>query len=295
MLQKYTPSGTFSSRFFVGAPLVLLGAAVLGAVYQVAIHYVPYIKADLLIVMLMCVATIFLVRMLTKTAHCRNRLLAAGLGLAAGGVAVGVSHVVQYRMDRPGLIAMVPAEHRAVVDANFGILDYLAFRADAGWAFSHGGSNTNSSADISGAGVYICWAIEAAIIMTAATIGGVRAASAPYCEPCETWADYDMLKVEVPEPSAELVANIKGALTLDSLFPPTSTVSTGAAGAGSLVRYSVLSCPTCKMTHTVMVEHERMVTSGKKTEKKKAVLQKGVVLTSVEVGRLAELKGRQLS
>ncbi|MFT3684428.1 MAG: hypothetical protein QM783_05780 [Phycisphaerales bacterium] len=295
MLAKYTPSGAFTSRLFVGAPVVLAGTAALGAVYQLITHYVPFIKAHLLIAILMCFAIVVLVRQLAKTAHCRNRLLGTSLGVVAGLVAITVSHYVEYELSRPGLIASVPPAQRAAVDAHFGFIQFLEFRVETGWTLGHGSSTSSGSGDISGVGVYVCWGIEALLILISAGIGGYRAASAPYCEQCGTWATHDMLRVETPQPSADLVAGVRSARELDQLFPPASSVGSGIQGDISLLRYSVTSCPTCKMTHTLKVEHQQVTVTGKKTEKKKHVLHDKVVLTSEEVGRLAQLKGVPVS
>lgn len=317
MLQRYQPSGAFTGKVFAGAPLVLLGAAVLGVVYQAAMHWVPLILLEVLAVVFMCMLTGGLVAFLTKATHCRNRIAGAAVGLAAGVVAVAVSHAVEYRLSRPGIIALAPPDIRTAVDANFGFLDYCELRAEAGWTFGKAGQSSTSSPTVSGFMVYIFWGVEAVILIGAGTLGGYKGASRPYCEPCGKWADFNMLVLEVPEPSAEMTASVKAATSVAALVPPLSAMTVppppppppiptdpkeakkqakqlAKAAKGpkttACLRYKVESCPQCKMLHTLAVEHEVVTVRGGKTEKKVNALHKAVVVSSEEVGTLAQLK-----
>lgn len=317
MLTKYTPSGTFTGKIFVGAPLVLLGAAVLGAVYQVLMHYVPLIILEILVVVGMCFVTALIVGMLIKATHCRNRVAGAAIGLAAGVVAVAVGHFVEYRLSRPGIVASAPTEIRAAVDANLSFFDYCEIRAESGWSFGKVGSSSAHKPSIWGVFVYIVWGIEALILVGASTVGGFTSASAPYCEPCGKWADYDMLTLEVPEPSAETTANIKGALSVTALIPSAAAMippppppipatpddpkeakkqakelakAAKAPKTTSCLRYRVKSCPNCKVLHTLKVEHETVTVASGKTQKNTKTIHDSIVLSSEEVGMLAQLK-----
>jgi phage FluMu protein Com len=290
MLEKYKASGVLTSKFFVGAPIVLVAAAILGAIYQVLQHYIPLIYANAALAVGMGFATGYLVTMLSKTTHSRNMAAGAGLGLIASVLAVCVSHWIEYEM----------------ANTNYSFFENLQQRANAGWTIGHG-SSTSGGPTISGIGVYIVWMIEAALIVGFGVAGGIRGATRPYCEACGAWADYDMLKVTIPEPSEETVANVKAAMTPAALVPPPSAMIpppppppptdpkeakklAKAAKKAWCMRYAVTSCPRCKMFHTLTVEHEVVVTQGKKAEKKAVKLHEDVLLSSLEVGQLAQLK-----
>ncbi|HZW08076.1 MAG TPA: hypothetical protein VFF65_13210 [Phycisphaerales bacterium] len=306
MLTKYKPSGAFTGKTLAGAPLVLLGAAILGVVYQAVMHWIPLIFLEALAVVFMCVLTGGLVGILTRKTHCRNRVAGAAVGLAAGVVAVAVSHFVEYRLSRPAIVASAPQDIRAAVDANLTFLDYCQLRVEAGWTFGKVGQSSSSKPTVSGVFVYIFWAAEALLLIGAGAVGGYTSASKPYCEPCSAWADFDMLKVEVPEPSAETAAAATSAMTVQQLIPPKAAMippppppvpddpkeakkQAKAPRTASCLLYSVTSCPTCKMLHTLKVEHISVTTRGGKNEKKTKLLHDSVVMTSEEVGRLAEL------
>jgi phage FluMu protein Com len=158
-------------------------------------------------------------------------------------------------------------------------------------------------------GVYLVWLIEACLIVGFGVKGGIRGATRPYCEACGAWADHDMLKVTVPEPSAETLAGIKGASVAGALVPPASAMIPPPPPpppsdpkeakklakkpvTTSSLRYTVTSCPRCKMFHALKVEHETLVVQKNSKAQKKAValVHEDVLLSSEDVGRLAQLK-----
>lgn len=298
MLLKYTPSGAFTSRFFIGAPIVLLAAGVLGAVYQVLMHYIPLIYLDLLICCGMGVATGYTVALLSKNTHCRNRLAGTGLGLAAGLLALAVGHYVEYRLNRPGIVASAPAEMQAAIDANMNFRHYIEIRAEAWWTIGKVGRSGNNSPTISGGMSYVVWGIEAVIIAGFAAAGGYKAAAKPYCEKCGVWADHDMLKVAVANPTPEAVAAVKGAAVVGGLIPvqpaapalPVEPPAKAKVITTSTLKYAVTSCPECKTFHTLQVDHEVVTTKGSKTESKNTTLHDKVLLTSEEVATFAQLR-----
>ncbi|HYD00762.1 MAG TPA: hypothetical protein VEB22_05995, partial [Phycisphaerales bacterium] len=172
MLAKYKPSGALTGKTFANAPLVLLGTAILGVVYQAIMHWIPLIYLELVAVAFMCILTGGIVGMLTKKTHCRNPAAGAAIGFAAGLVAVAVSHFVEYRLNRPEIVASAPADIRAAVDANLTFIDYCQLRAEAGWTFGKLGQSSTNKPTVSGAFVYIFWGVEALLLIGAGTIGG---------------------------------------------------------------------------------------------------------------------------
>jgi hypothetical protein len=297
---------------------VLVAAAVLGAVYQVLMHFIPIIYIEMMMVVGMCFMTVLIVGMLTRSTHCRNRIAGAAVGLAAGVVAVVVGHAVEYKLARPTIIASYVPADRAKVEAALDFPLYCKIRAEDGWTLKRASSSsTNNSPTVSGVFVYIFWGIEALAIIGAGAYGGFSSASEPYCEPCGKWADFDMLTLEVPEPSAETTANIKAALSIPALIPSTSAMippppppvpaipddpkeakrqakelakAAKAPKTSSCLRYSVKSCPQCKMLHTLKVDHEVVTVASGKTQKKSSTLHESIVMSSQEVGVLAQLK-----
>lgn len=49
MLARYLPSGIVDGRFYVWAPVVLFGAAAVGVIYQLLIHYIPHLVVVLVV------------------------------------------------------------------------------------------------------------------------------------------------------------------------------------------------------------------------------------------------------
>lgn len=286
MLQTYQSSERVPSKFFIEAPLALAGAAILGAVYQVIMHYLPLIYLDVIICVFMGIATGYAVRLLIKSTHCRNKLAGAGLGLAAALVAVAVGHYVEYQFNRPDIIAAAPAEIRTRLDARFTFWDYVDFRAEAGWSIGKAGSTNANSPTISGAMSYVIWGIEAIIIAAGAIYGSFTATREPYCESCNKWADHKMVNLSVTAPSAAIVQQITAADSFDAILPDPNT--SDAVTPDSIV-YTITSCPACKTFHTLKVEHQTIVANGKKLETKSKTLRERILLSSTDVARFVPI------
>lgn len=282
MLQTYQSSERVPSKFFIEAPLALAGAAILGAVYQVIMHYLPLIYLDVIICVGMGFATGYAVRLLIKSTHCRNKLAGAGLGLAAALVAVAVGHYVEYQFNRPGMIATAAPDIRAALDAKLTFWSYLELRAEAGWHVGKVGSTNANSPTIGGPLSYIVWGIEATIIAAGAIYGAFSATREPYCESCGKWADHKMADLIIPAPSAEIVQQITVANSLDTILPAPSTADTVTP---ETIVYTITSCPACKAFHTLKVEHQTLVANGKKLETKTDTLRERILLSSTDVAR----------
>jgi hypothetical protein len=281
MLQTYQSSERVPSKFFIEAPLALAGAAILGAVYQVIMHYLPLIYLDAIICVGMGIATGYAVRLLIKSTHCRNKLAGAGLGLAAALVAVAVGHYVEYRFNRPGMLAGAPPDILAILEAKLTFWQYIEIRADAGWSIGKAGSTNANSPTISGAMSYVIWGIEAIIIAAGAIYGSFTATREPYCDSCNKWADHKMVNLSVPASSA-LVQQISAATSVDALLPAPDAPDVATPNT---ILYTITSCPACKTFHTLKVDHQTIVANGKNIETKSNTLRERILLSSTDVAR----------
>lgn len=281
MLQTYQSSERVPSKFFIEAPLALAGAAILGALYQVIMHYLPLIYLDAIICVFMGFVTGYAVRLLVKSTHCRNKLAGAGLGLAAALVAVAVGHYIEYQFNRPGIVASAPPDIRAIVDAKMTFWDYIDIRAESGWSIGKVGTTNANSPTISGAMSYVVWGIEAIIIAAGAVFGAYSATREPYCESCNKWANHKMVNLSVPATST-LVQQVSTATSIDALLPAPDAPD---AATPNTVLYTITSCPACKTFHTLKVDHQTIVANGKKLETKSTTLREQILLSSTDVAR----------
>lgn len=175
---RYAPSGQMPPR---GILMVLLigglASAVAGGIYAALIWYNPFIYVNFL----GSAAFAFLLGVAgttgVKIGHLRSPTVAAALGALVGLMGLWASWVVWLYLltgdgDESGLIIFSPGDMAAIISlvAENGVWSIKNFTP-------------------TGVVLYGLWAIEAGILLVGPSYLLYSAASEPYCEDCDAWAE----------------------------------------------------------------------------------------------------------
>mgnify|MGYP006280531391 CR=1 FL=1 len=243
MPSAYEPSGKFDSSVFLFFLLALAVSVGFGWLYQWLIAIIPLIILNLAVTAAYAAALWFAISLMVEYGQCRNRTLAAVMGLVIGAVGLGASHYFDYLagiatiMEDPN----IPARMRDAVEAKIGFSDWINMRVEQGYVITRMTSSSDGGPPISGVFVYGVWAIEAVIIVGAAAWGGFESAGAAFCESCGKWAT-DVGAFLYPNPTDEVVESIDNAGSLETVAEP--EIAFGHDPDRSL-RYDVEECPEC--------------------------------------------------
>jgi hypothetical protein len=266
-IQRYAPSGAFGPLTLVYALGSLLAATLLAGVYMFLVDLLPFIYAS---VVLTGGFGFVLAMMSSKTVtsgHCRNRSLAAGVGLLVGAAGLAASYgwgfvlaIHEATSSYPGVTFLELAQ-----EASF--KGWLDARLEGGWKIGKG------STEISGIGVMVVWFIEAAIVVGAPVLLTLLDAAVPYCESCQAWtkSQGSSLKGLTRQDVQPLLdrGDLAGLLTMAD-----------HPGAGSAHRIQLLRryCPQCANTAFLSVnEIQTVVKDGKEQENKVELLENAVL------------------
>lgn len=287
MLPTYKPSGKYSMSFLTMLPAAMAAAAVLGVVYQLGIHYIGYVKINALLWIGCGFVAGWIAAYAMRLAKCRNRMIAAAAGLVIGVCPVVAGHVTEYWVLTRNAGFTVPVSR------------YVEVRVAEGWTIgSRSSSASKSRPDISGAGVWAMWGIEAlGIIGTAAFFAASRVAK-PFCEACEAWMDKPLAQFTIPWVNPGAAERVKGATDLAGLLavapePPDPAVAVPTAQPTKAMpappkgtkfvslTYTLMGCSMCKDFATLTVEQMTIVQAGARAvSTKKVVLHNAIMLDS---------------
>ena len=275
-LPRYEPSGALrpiSIAFFLAAALAACAAAI---VYQLLLHYVPYMVLSIFVVLgagwLLATASAWCVR----TGHLRHRGVAVLLSALLALVALAASYYVDYRS---GLARMAAAGATADQLAATTLDVWLRARIHAGWSIDSHGSLSQFDGPYA---VGLLWLIEAGTLVGFAVAGALEVASVPYCEKCERWTSG--LRIVVPgRARADVDAHLRaGDLTsVAGLAPPES--ADNQIGIELLARV----CEQCKETAFLDVSELRIV-KKRRVETKTTKLVRAATLGAEARAKLLE-------
>jgi hypothetical protein len=280
MVTRYQPSGKIGPLSFL-APIAPIPAAIVAAwIYQFLIEVIPLVYAEVLIVAAFAVVLGLMTFFSIRLTRCRN----AAAALITGGViavtALLASHYFAY-LHHHTVIAKALGQP---LPGSLPIGKYLEYRMNTGWSFgSLGGSN---GLPLTGAFVLIFWALEAAALIAGGLIGGSGAASTPYCEPCQQWADLRVAEARVVHPAPDSLLRVRNPTTIvDLLDVPV------AGSAPEELIYTLWCCPACRKFHTLSVLHKQTVNDGKKQSTRTHSLHSYVLLTEAEADAVRDMAG----
>ena len=223
MFDVYKPSGSIGMKTY---PLFLVGIVVaiaLAFVYQLLLHWIPFIYVNFLLTLGMGVGTGMIVSFIVNNGHCRNWMIAALLGLMLLIVGLSGKYWFQYQQflganieqiqNDPQIPANMKDLEIAAFKKNFTFMEHLKFRTETGWNVGRG-----NGAPLTGFMVYLIWLIEAGVIGYFALTMPIAAAKEPYSEKMNTWADEAQVVMTLPVTDPEMVSKIQSASTVDDLL-----------------------------------------------------------------------------
>jgi hypothetical protein len=210
-------------------PLALLAGAAAGALYQVLVLVVPFLKLSVLLGVLAGMGGCFLVQAVLKhVGRSRSAAFNAVVGLLAAVAGLAASYLVAFQFDAPDNVDLDLGTYLA----QRGGLDALADPSiTAHYTFRNG--------DPPGL-VLTIWIIEALCFLSAGIAAGVIASRAVYCERCGKFTTSRDAYHRAPVANAMLkteIANGAGSLAAVLSLPP--------SGMGQLVVRTHV-CPTCQ-------------------------------------------------
>ncbi len=239
----YEPSGA------VG-PLGLLAVALfgppvawaLGLVYAYLIYYIPFVYLNFLATVGLGLVMGLVALGCVRWGHVRNALVGAAIGALLGGLAVW------FQWSR----WMALFSEGAVDTYGLGLLwaNIQIVASEGAWSIF--------SFTPMGAGLYIIWGIEAAIVVGIPAFLGLGATREPYCEECKVW----LRSTSTIGPFVPLVAPSVFVDDLLRRVPDTlRQLQPSALGAMRYSELELLNCPECRRFHlmtltTVTITHD---------------------------------------
>ena len=172
MATYYQPSGKSSGA---GIPVLLIGglvaAAVLGAVYAYATHFIPFIYISFLLTIGFAFAMGWVVNQLTKMGKIRNPSTITWASIVIGIAAVYFAWVFWFQAAM-GVLFVNPMD----------VLGAQQLLGQTGvWSIA--------SFAPTGMTLYAFWAVEAAVIAIGTWIFSQNQVYEPFCETCEKWLE----------------------------------------------------------------------------------------------------------
>jgi hypothetical protein len=227
MFDTYKPSGRFSLGFvvwFVVAGLVTIAAAF---VYQLGLHWIPIIYANLLLTLVMGFILGALNGIVIKQGKIRNTgiSLLCLLGLILVGVSAKFAFQywrargeVQQSLAQMSVQDLPTDDGQAVPEVEFAKfreavlqaytpIEHLKERVDSGWQIGKVGQ-ANQGNPTSGIVVYIVWLIEVGAFAYIAGKATLAAMKLPFSEKLGVWADENEVVMTLPVTNEEMVAKI---------------------------------------------------------------------------------------
>lgn len=269
----YQPSGKFNTV----AALYILGLGfaatlLLGAIYGLAIFWIPLIYINVLVVIGYGVLVGLAVGIAARIGKMRNPKLLTVYGLLFGLLAVYIGWISWiYAVTRGELLTFSAAHIAAIASA---IAEEGAWSI-FGWTPA-------------GAALYGIWLIEAAIIIVGATLAarGVIGAT-PFCEACDGW-------IEDPQIIAPLEPMLSGASAISSIeehdFTPLTSLKKLPAGAEVFTQVELLRCDGCKNEHFLTVKAMRVQRTEDKVQKDEKDLVRNLIISPEVYEQLMQLK-----
>jgi hypothetical protein len=298
MFEVYKPSGGVGLKTW---PLLVIGVAivlVLAFIYALLLDLIPFIYVNALLALGMGIAVGTIAAFIIRVGHCRNVLLATGIGLLLAAAALGGKFTTQYFKTRAAAIAFleemnvgemegVTEEDRPEIIAGFKqdytIVEHLKERVDAGWNLGRRGNG----APIGGGLVYLVWAIEAGILFYYGWTMSRGAAKEPYSEKMNMWADESEAVMLLPITSDEMVSKIQSATSVDQLLEIPIPKTDQSA---KLAQYVVNSIPGQEMEDAYLTVQTLEYSINKKGEQEtiETMLVENAILSSQQRAQLVE-------
>jgi hypothetical protein len=254
MLARFSPSGRIGP---LTAPVVLvlaLAAALVAWPYQwivelFAAHGGTAIVVATFFVPVLGGLTGWLAWTAVDRGKCRNPQVGRVAGWLLGLVALAASHYVAFR-------------HATGQFGDVAVADYLKATTTTGWHVLG-----SEAPEISGAMVYLIWALEAAIVLGVSGWLGGEATRKPFCERCDQWAGVELGRAIIRSPGNAGIHRIRAAQVVAGILevPSPGADAGGLLGKDQLV-YVLKGCPQCTATATLTIEFRAVILNLRKEE-----------------------------
>ncbi|HEY2745293.1 MAG TPA: hypothetical protein VGL86_11740, partial [Polyangia bacterium] len=188
---SYRASGRVGPLTIALFAAATVGGAGVAWIYQMGMTWIPYIYINLVLCGLFGAGLGAAGAFAVRRGHCRNRVVALVLAVPLALTAVGASYYWAYESTIAKVAEHNPGASVADIRAEVTFARWVEARKAAGWTMSSHSSSSSSlrasTPDISGAGVFVIWAIEALAILGIAALVVDAEAKKPYCERCNRW------------------------------------------------------------------------------------------------------------
>ncbi len=265
--------------------LLTVAMCLAGWVYQALVGWITFIFVKALITVGFAMLLAAMARLMLGQAKCRNRGVAIlNAGLAAL-IAIGATHYYAYvwGTDEYAASAEVQAESPGMTGSNVrtsnGPWRYMQGRAEIGWQID------GDKSPITGFAVWAIWVIEAGIILVAVQAGASSLTGNPYCEACDNWADFRMLKLKVTNAEMGSIELICMATSLDDVL---GIAKNYTANKDNTFVYAMTCCHQCSNAAHLTVKTETITRDSRGTENTKTTtLLNNIVL---DAGNVEQVK-----
>jgi hypothetical protein len=254
-MAKYVPSGKVGGA---GVVMSVGFGLVAAAVSAVAFHFVGRLFYLVLLFPLVWGLVIGAATAAgVRTGKCRNAAVGFVAGLVAAVASVGLFQMLENRHVHSAVLEAVGKEAALPKDVDVydeflrqkhggtGFMAHLSARAEMGMNISRAGrGGIDNKPMISGAGMYVYWFIEFAIIAGICGLMALAAAREPFCEKCGVWYEKAELAGIV---SAKIEEARRAIVAKDYAKLPPCVVRTNPGGA-----LSEEKCPKCEEAPVVV-------------------------------------------
>jgi hypothetical protein len=297
MFQVYQPSGRFSPVAIILAALASVLVIALAYVYQLGLHWIPFIYVNCLLTWGMGMAIGKATEFVVKKGHVRNVPLAllilvflvvAGLCAKFGfqylharmEVAQATPQDLGLELERP-LTPQELQEFREELLNAYGFVDHIEARVESGWTIGR------ANAPIGGPVVYLVWVVELGIILYFGGAIALEAVRKPYSETLKRWADSVTVEMTLPITNPLMVAKISSAKSVQELLELPIPDSDQSNKIAVYEVYSVPDSPREDAYLTVDVQTFSQNAKGE-TEVAHEFLVKLAVITAAQRAQLKE-------
>lgn len=269
----YTHSGTFSPLSIVYFLVFgIIGCSILGALYGLAIYYIPFVYLNVLITFIFGLLSGMVIVFASKAGKARNTALTTFFALVFGAFAWYVSWIIWiHQTSHSSSFILTPQE----LGNYMSIIAKLGPWSVFGW-------------QAKGVPLYLIWFIEFAIIAGgAAFMAWSSIRDLPFCEDCKVWMDSPQT-IGPLEPAAD-----QQELTFQLERGDFSTLGAMKKLEGETKEYSniiLTSCDKCDKNHLLSLQQVTVTEDEKnKTSKDEKTF---LSLLKIDSGSYQQLKSQ---
>jgi hypothetical protein len=261
-IQHYAPSGAFRFSIAIYAVGGLLGAILFAGLYEFLLDLIPFVYVSFMLTLGFGFGLAFMASMIIKSAHCRNRAIAAVLALVIGGTGLAASFGWGYRRALSAAVEQYPDTTVLQLAQEVSVMEWMNVRMENGW--------TIRNSDLTGGFVVFVWIVEALVVLGMALMVGASEAGEPYCERCQLWTESQ--NAGIPGLSK---ADVQPLLDRGDLAAVLSLPEPTGGDAAVRIKLVRNHCPQCAETAYLTVSEIRTeVTNGKEKENSTELIAK---------------------